>query len=183
MQLCTRPKSNDGWSVTESKKQGIKEHFEWSDVVTFVRQHHGDIWHYMRSAMAPAYKLYVEEQKVLGASCILSLSTIMHYLPKRVKCMWKVLYQHCLCDVCLNFSLLIDAMCAAGYTSFACHITEVLLASLCQHDGHDSSIGDCHYDSIFRQCNLCSVDMLCATLSQSTSTSTWTRRFLGISGL
>ncbi len=53
---------------------------------------------------------------------------------------------------------------AAGYMSLAHRITEVLLASLCQCDSHDGSIGDCHHDCIFRQCNLCGVDMLCATL-------------------
>ncbi len=115
---------------------------------------------YMRSAVMPAYKQYCKEQEMLG-SRVLSLSSFYKAMPKCVKYMHEVPFRSCLCEDCLNFSLLIDALRAAQLCGILQRMTSVVLMTLCtppDFQGDDSesvTIGDCDHDCIFRSCKWC----------------------------
>ena len=80
--------------------------------------------------------------------------------------MHEVLYRTCLCEECLNFSLIIDALLAARLKGVSRHMTETILASLCppvagDGDSHASvMIGDCARECIFRECSSCGASKL-----------------------
>ncbi len=117
---------------------------------------------YMRSAVMPACKQYCKEQEMLG-SHVLSLSSFYKAMPKCVKYMHDIPFQSCLCEDCLNFSLLIDTLHAGQLCGIPRCMTSVVLMTLCtppNYQGNDSdsesiTIGDCDHDCIFRSCKWC----------------------------
>ena len=68
---------------------------------------------YLRESIKQTYKSYVREQTDLGLR-ILSESSFYKNLPKNVRSQKYIPFMECLCVKCLNCSLLIDALVAAG---------------------------------------------------------------------
>ncbi len=80
--------------------------------------------------------------------------------------MHEVPYRTCLCEECLNFSLIVDALLAAHLKGVSRRMTETILASLCplvagDGDCHATvTIGDCARECIFRECSSCGTSKL-----------------------
>ncbi len=111
LRMCSAPKKQvtKGHHLTKKDRATVEDFIHRDDVTMRLPTARQAKFHFMCTAMAPAYKQYCQEQEAMG-SRVLSLSAFYHALPKHLKYMHDVPYRSCLCEECLNFSLLVDAL-------------------------------------------------------------------------
>ncbi len=167
MRMCSVPKqvATKGRNVTTTQKDAVTNFVQRDDVSMRLPYKCQARNIYMRSAIMPVYKQYCKEQEMLGCH-VLSLSSFYKAMPKCVKYMHDVPFRTCLCEDCLNFSLLIDALHAAQLSGIPRRMTSVVLMTLCMPSGpqvvnsESVTIGDCEHDCIFRVCKKCGARMV-----------------------
>ncbi len=166
MCICSLPKHGvtKGRNVTPKDRDEVSKFIHRGDVsmrLPYKRQAKNV---YMRSAMLTAYKQYTKEQSMLGNQ-VLGLTSFYLALPKQLKYMHDVPFRNCQCEDCLNCSLLTDAVRASKLQGVPRRTTELVLRTLCPPSQttcdpltvkqENVTIGDCHQECIFCQCNLC----------------------------
>lgn len=125
-------------------------------------------YYYLRTPLAVAYELYAQKQRMLGFR-VLSRSSVYRCLKGKIRVRQKIPFKDCQCDICLNVSLLIDALVAFKVMGISRRITQNVLKSLCNLKstvgsirrklelGEDKEVvlTDHDRDCIFRKCNCC----------------------------
>lgn len=127
-------------------------------------------FYYLRSPLAVAYEEYAREQNALNCR-VLSKSAVYRCLKGIFRVRKRIPFKECLCDVCLNNSLLVDALIAAGIRHVHRRITQNITLSFCptekikdltsrkleldESQQQSSLITDHNHDCIFRNCQKC----------------------------
>jgi hypothetical protein len=163
----TKPVLKGTRLITETQKKAVVDTFTRNDISMKLPYRRQARNYYMRSALEPAYDTYAAEQKALNQR-VLSISSVVRCLPKGMKAMKKVPYRHCLCETCLNCSLIVDAVRGAGVKGISRQTTSNVLKSICSpRDSHadgngdsfpcdeDVTLSDCHRLCVFRKCTDC----------------------------
>ncbi len=104
--MCSAPKKwvMKGHHVIKKDRTTVEDLIHRDDITMRLPTTRQAKFHFMHTAMAPAYKQYCQEQKAMG-SWVLSLSAFYCTLPKHLKYMCDIPYWSCLCDESFNFSL------------------------------------------------------------------------------
>ena len=87
-------------------------------------------YYYLRSPLAVAYEEYVREQTKLNCR-VLSKSAVYKCLKGVFRVRKKIPFKECLCDICVNNRLLIDALIAGGVKYVRRSLTENITLSFC----------------------------------------------------
>ena len=128
-------------------------------------------YYYLRSPLAVAYEEYVKEQTQLNCR-VLSKTAVYGCLKGVFRVRKKVPFKQCLCDICVNNSLLIDALIAAGVKHLHRSLTENITLSFCPIETNNDSttrrklnldgsekahalITEHNRDCIYRECRKC----------------------------
>lgn len=115
-------------------------------------------YRYMRTTYKAAYALYRDEQQKKGKR-VLRFSTFFKNKPKLIKPVIAVPYIECLCDTCVNFSLICQALRSSGMKGIEHSFTSNMVKSLCSYDcehlAEAPDILQFRQKCVFRDCQDC----------------------------
>ena len=161
LRLTKVPVSKSLRTITKTQVEVMQEIFLRQDhALTLPSIRHADKA-YARFPLHEIHQRYIIEASIIGER-ILSKSSCYRHLRKVLQPMCKTPFKECLCLMCLNMRLLIDALRAAEVKGIAESQTDNLLLSLCAptdsnavHNGDRLAIGDCKRECVFRECTHC----------------------------